>query len=86
MRPANLMPMCSLPCCQIGSTEVVGAQLKKCGMCSQRSYCSKGCQVASWKGGHKHECKALQEESRQRVYANMVELDCVLFWENTTRI
>ena len=33
----------------------------RCTKCRQKVYCSKACQVAGWKGGHKQECKRLRE-------------------------
>ena len=66
VRPTNLTTLCSRPGCAIGETE---ARLKSCARCKVAAYCSKACQVAAWKGGHKQECKALQEERQQRVSA-----------------
>ena len=53
---------CPAPGCgqQVGSTESVGAGLKICGRCRQVAYCSRNCQKAAWKRGHKKECEALQ--------------------------
>ena len=39
------------------STEFSGA-LRFCVGCHAVAYCSKACQVAHWKAGHKHACKA----------------------------
>ena len=33
----------------------------RCTKCRQKLYCSKACQVAGWKGGHKQECERLRE-------------------------
>ena len=70
---------CQAPGCgqQVGSTESVGAGLKICGRCRQVAYCSRNCQKAAWKRGHKKECEALQargaEERRQRVYKKLAD-------------
>lgn len=45
-------------CDHCGKTIMSG--LKKCSACKV-FYCGRGCQVASWKGGHRDECKTLQE-------------------------
>jgi len=54
---------CSHPGCgqQIGVSEAAGAGLMRCTKCRQKVYCSKACQVAGWKGGHKQECERLRE-------------------------
>ena len=56
---------CSHPGCgqQIGVSEAAGAGLMRCTKCRQKVYCSKACQVAGWKGGHKQECERLREGS-----------------------
>ena len=61
VRPTNLMPACSHPACGqlIGVSEAAGAGLMRCTKCRRRIYCSKECQKAGWKGGHKQECTAL---------------------------
>ena len=38
-----------------------GTSLDQCGGCERCYYCSKACQTADWKAGHKAECKALQK-------------------------
>ncbi|KAG2500141.1 hypothetical protein HYH03_001723 [Edaphochlamys debaryana] len=35
----------------------------RCGGCRQRRYCSRACQVADWRGGHKEACKQMAEEA-----------------------
>ena len=45
----------------IGVSEAAGAGLMRCTKCRQKVYCSKACQVAGWKGGHKQECERLRE-------------------------
>ena len=54
---------CSHPGCGqlIGVSEAAGAGLMRCTKCRQRTYCSKECQKAGWKGGHKQECERLRE-------------------------
>ena len=56
-------PHCPVPGCgkATGVSEAAGAGLKKCKRCLRVMYCSKSCQVAAWKGGHKHECKPPQQ-------------------------
>ena len=46
---------------QIGVWEVAGAGLMRCKKCRQMLYCSKACQVAGWKAGHKQECERLRK-------------------------
>ena len=66
----------------VGATEAAREGLKKCGRCGQVAYCSRTCQKAAWKDGHKQECealqeereKALQEERRQRLYREFAAL------------
>ncbi|KAG2500120.1 hypothetical protein HYH03_001702 [Edaphochlamys debaryana] len=36
-----------------------------CGGCRQRRYCSRACQVADWRGGHKAACKQMAEEAAE---------------------
>ena len=54
---------CSHPGCGqlIGVSEAAGAGLMRCTRCRRRTYCSKECQKAGWKGGHKQECERLRE-------------------------
>lgn len=33
------------------------SSLKRCSQCKKVSYCSKNCQIAAWKGGHKATCR-----------------------------
>jgi hypothetical protein len=42
------------PCAQCGE---LFPKLKLCTRCRSVSYCSKECQVAHWKAGHKQVCK-----------------------------
>ena len=37
-----------------------GTPLDQCGGCKRCYYCSKACQAAHWKAGHKAECKELR--------------------------
>lgn len=49
------------PCAQCGAhSGADGAPLKACSRCRQVRYCSKECQQAAWKGGHKQSCKQQQ--------------------------
>ena len=40
-----------------------GTPLDQCGGCKRCYYCSKACQTADWKSGHKAECKTLSGET-----------------------
>ena len=64
VRPANVMPTCSHAGCgqRIGASEAAGAGLRTCAKCRRVVYCSRACQKAAWKGGHKQECEELQQE------------------------
>ena len=64
VRPTNLTRLCSRPGCAIGETE---ARLKSCARCKVAAYCSKECQVAAWKGGHKKVCKPLSPEISEQL-------------------
>jgi hypothetical protein len=44
----------SKPCTQCGE---LFPKLHRCTRCKAVSYCSKQCQVAHWKAGHKQVCK-----------------------------
>ncbi|MGB1592231.1 MAG: tetratricopeptide repeat protein, partial [Promethearchaeia archaeon] len=59
VHPSNVMPTCSHAGCgqRVGATEAVEAGLQRCAKCRKVVYCSKKCQKAAWKGGHKQECK-----------------------------
>ena len=59
---------CSHPGCGqlIGVSEAAGAGLMRCTKCRRRIYCSKECQKAGWKGGHKQECERLREGAEAR--------------------
>ena len=47
---------CAALCCP-RKLKADGTSLDQCGGCY---YCSKACQTADWKAGHKAECKALR--------------------------
>ncbi|KAL7530720.1 hypothetical protein ACHAWF_003486 [Thalassiosira exigua] len=42
------------------------ASPQRCGACRAVFYCSKGCQVQAWKGGHKKECKKLKADRKEK--------------------
>lgn len=51
------------PACSVCSA--TEGKLKRCAGCFVAKYCSRECQVQHWKrGGHKEECKSLQESIR----------------------
>ena len=76
MRPANVMPTCSHAGCgqRIGASEAAGAGLRTCAKCRRVVYCSRACQKAAWKGGHKQECEELQQERQLQVCMKIEEL------------
>jgi hypothetical protein len=47
---------CSSKACSHGTGAPGGTELKKCSRCGGAWYCSRECQVADWKQGHKHAC------------------------------
>ena len=67
---------CPIPGCrqQIGASEAAGAGLRTCAKCRRVVYCSRACQKAAWKGGHKQECKELQQERQLQVCRKIQEL------------
>jgi len=50
---------CSNPSCDF--CDPTGKSFKKCKSCKLRLYCSRECQLAHWKNGHKQECCTLQQ-------------------------
>ena len=60
-------PLCLVPGCGRATrvSDAPEAGLKKCKRCLLVMYCSKACQVAAWKSGHKHECKPPQQQARE---------------------
>jgi hypothetical protein len=42
--------------CRHCNSEDLKLELKKCSQCKSVQYCSKECQVAAWRAGHKKEC------------------------------
>ncbi|KAK8800757.1 hypothetical protein WA158_000082 [Blastocystis sp. Blastoise] len=53
---------CSNPECK--KVEEVKGSFKTCSRCKKAIYCSKECQVAHWKNGHKQACKPVQPVSK----------------------
>jgi hypothetical protein len=51
-------------CCYC-SSEGLKLELKKCSQCKSVQYCSKECQVADWRAGHKKECEIMKQEREQ---------------------
>jgi hypothetical protein len=43
--------------CSYCTSQDLKLELKKCSQCKSVQYCSKGCQVADWRAGHKKECE-----------------------------
>ena len=48
--------------CGASPRECADSKLSLCAGCGLVAYCSKGCQRAAWKAGHKAECKRFQAE------------------------
>ena len=61
-QPVESCRRCPHPGCgrRVAITDLAGEGLSKCSRCRQVVYCSKDCQKAAWRDGHKHECKVLQ--------------------------
>jgi hypothetical protein len=49
-------------CWECGTLESPFLKLRTCQQCRLALYCSKDCQRAAWKGGHKAECKQHVDE------------------------
>jgi hypothetical protein len=43
--------------CRYCNSEKLKFELKKCSQCQLVQYCSKKCQLADWRAGHKKECE-----------------------------
>jgi TPR repeat protein len=52
-----------------------GAALSKCTRCKVTSYCSKPCQLAHWRGGHKVQCVRPEERTPQAVCTDKLSTD-----------
>ena len=52
-----------------------GAALSKCTRCKVTSYCSKPCQLAHWRGGHKVQCVRPEERTPQAVCTDKPSTD-----------
>jgi hypothetical protein len=51
--------------CTYCSSEGLKMELKKCSQCKSVQYCSKECQVADWRAGHKKECDMWQRTNKR---------------------
>jgi hypothetical protein len=59
--PINPRPWVPLRACDgCGAREAAPGGHKRCGSCGRAVYCSRGCQAAHWKAGHKRECRTQQ--------------------------
>jgi hypothetical protein len=47
--------------CTNCGNEDLKMELMKCSQCKMAEYCSKECQVADWRAGHKKECKEIKQ-------------------------
>ena len=54
---------------------------KKCSKCKGVKYCSRNCQVAHWRSGHKHECEGLQQIKASLLAEAQAEVDEA--WRNS---
>ena len=45
-----------LVCNHVGCGQTLSPPILRCTRCKKRSYCSRTCQIAAWKSGHKQEC------------------------------
>jgi hypothetical protein len=48
-------------CCQAAADAAAGVRLSACLRCGRAGYCSKDCQRAHWKAGHKDTCCVARE-------------------------
>jgi hypothetical protein len=51
--------------CNYCNSEGPKSELKKCSRCKSAHYCSKKCQVADWKAGHKKKCETFKRFHEQ---------------------
>jgi hypothetical protein len=51
--------------CNYCYSEDLKMELKKCSQCEAVKYCSKECQVADWRAGHKKECNGFKGLGQQ---------------------
>jgi hypothetical protein len=49
-------------CSKCGTVETATVSMAVCARCKAVQYCSKECQVADWKAGHKQVCKKMEQE------------------------
>ena len=57
-------------------------ELKACGRCKLTRYCSKECQVAHWKTGHKRFCEPTED---RKPSSNSLELDATIDGKNAEK-
>lgn len=60
-RPVSKVVRDNGSCDNCGKQGAVAGGLKTCKQCKAVRYCSKACQKAAWKGGHKRVCKELSK-------------------------
>ena len=56
------MRRCALEPCGAELT----APVLQCSACARVGYCSRACQLAHWKAGHRNECAQLQQSAATR--------------------
>ncbi|WIA21757.1 hypothetical protein OEZ85_000919 [Tetradesmus obliquus] len=59
-------------CLECGEEEAEGTQLLRCGNCKTAYYCSKACQKAHWRAGHKAVCRPPGEGSTEAQVAALL--------------
>jgi hypothetical protein len=52
--------------CTYCNSEGLKSELKKCSRCKSLHYCSKKCQVADWKAGHKKDCETFKRQREEK--------------------
>ena len=67
--PAVHLPEHEQRCCNVRCCKVLSAPLSRCIKCQRDCYCSKDCQRAAWREGHKRECgKAAALELYEKIF------------------
>jgi hypothetical protein len=60
--PLNPRPWVLRACDACGAREAAPGAHKRCGSCGRAAYCSRACQTAHWKAGHKRDCPRDQQQ------------------------
>ncbi len=61
-------PLCTKAGYVNSSTHIIPGerQFLRCGGCRSAAYCSRECQKQHWRGGHKHQCRAVPRSAGSR--------------------